>query len=151
MRKEELLNTLDKLIKDEKDLEILFLKYVDVDISAEMKEKYKKRLFPIEYQTWYSKSLEIIKVFLNDRLQEFINQYEPVKNRKALSLLNYTIYDAIMGVSYSTATPKSAYMKLMVQFEILSSVRDVIDEEINEITSMLEFDVFEKELDSAKH
>jgi len=43
------------------------------------------------YQPWYSAAQELIRRFMPGRLTDFINLYEPVKNRKEIRPDNYVI------------------------------------------------------------
>lgn len=158
MTKEELKQLLTGLIKQTKDLHYLFINMISTKedykkFGKEEKEilkKYENRTFESEYQAWYSKSCIIIKRFLPDRIDEFIDQYLPQRNRKIFNASTYTISDAICGYSNSSVKPISSHSKLMIQFEILKSVDSLINSKINDIVEMLEFNVFEKEIESAR-
>lgn len=153
MTKEEFLNSLDFLLSQRQQLSNLFAIKTGLEEKIEVKEKYKGLFFEFEYNTWYSQSLIIVKHFLPDRFEEFEAMYKPAKNRKELTLLNYTIYDTICGLYNETRSiyPKSSYAKLITQFSILESIKMVIHNKLDEVCSMLEFDIFEKELDAARH
>lgn len=85
-----------------------------------------------------------------ERYDEFINQYQPEKKRKELGVLNYTIYDALCGVNNKNVKPQRAFNKLYIQFNILKSIKQIINDKLNELNSLLELDIFEKELDVAR-
>ncbi|MBR6517861.1 MAG: hypothetical protein IKT40_13595 [Bacilli bacterium] len=156
MTKQEFLNTLEQLILQTDDLLILFIKAffskeeIDQYGYTEQVKKYKKRHFYDEYQIWYSESLKIIKIFMPERYDEFIEQYQPEKKRKELNILNYTIYDALCIVGNKRISPAHAVSKLQIQFNILKSIKQIINDKLNELNSLLELDVFEKELDAAR-
>lgn len=65
-------------------------------------------------------------------------------------MLNYTIYDALCGVSNKNVKPQHAFNKLHIQFNILKSIKQIINDKLNELNSLLELDIFEKELDVAR-
>lgn len=88
MTKQQLTTTLDELILKTSELGILFVKrfFTKEDIEkygySEKIKKYKKRSFFDEYHIWYSESLKIVKIFMYERYDEFINQYQPEKKEK---------------------------------------------------------------------
>jgi hypothetical protein len=122
-------------------------------VKNEIKEKYKCNTFEYEYNNWYSQSLIIVKHFLTYRFEKFEFMYKPAKNRKELTLMNYTIYDAICDLNFESRNiyPQTTTSKLITQFGILESIKTIVDNKLDEINSMLEFDIFEKELEAARH
>lgn len=164
MKKDELIKELDNLIEDSEGLRISFLydhcldslkQQLDEVKFNEFKKEYKKQkkgTFSELYQKWYAKAFSIIQRILPERKLEFEKLYLPLNNRKELTLLNYTIFDAIRGIhnEYKKIRVDSASNLLDIQIDIVKSVKEVIEHKLNEITSMLEFDVFEKEIDSAR-
>lgn len=165
MNKEEFIKTVDKLIADSQDVLGTFIyynyfkKYEDDESNVEMQEqmqdykKYKKVMFSEIYQKWYSKALTIIKAIIPNRCEEFERLYLPSNNRKELTVLNYTIFDAIrtLQIESKNIDPHLALTLLTSQINIMKSIREILELKLNEISNMLEFDVFEKELDSARY
>jgi hypothetical protein len=54
--------------------------------------------FRLDYQTWYSKSLRVVKRLAPDRYEEFRRYYEPDPKRKDLGYGTYVIQDYLKGV-----------------------------------------------------
>ena len=153
MTKEEFIFLLNQLIDEHEQIMCLFAIKTGIEVKNEIKEKYKGKSFEHEYNNWYSQSLIIVKHFLPYRFEEFELMYKPAKNRKDLTLMNYTIYDAICGLNVKSRNiyPQTAYSKLITQFSILESIKTIANNKLDEINTMLEFDIFEKELDAARH
>lgn len=114
-------------------------------------KEYSSINFAIRYQKWYTKSLILLNALLPERKDEFISLYSPNQKRKELNLLTYTISDAISGISRGNANPLSAISLIQRQINIIKSVKTVIDSKIRDIRQLIENDVFEDELASAKY
>lgn len=158
MKREDIIATAKKLKDDEGVLYILFVKDCyseeekeDAEGFSTQIEKYKGRYFSKEYQAWYSKALLIIKDIFPERYEEFVSQYLPDKKRKKLDLINYTLYDAIYGLSVRNTSlrPRSSESRLTTQFNILNSAILIIDDRLDEIKGSLETEISEKEIESA--
>ena len=113
--------------------------------------KYDGSTFPIKYQSWYTRSLLVLNVIANERKQDFIKQYEPDSKRKALTALNYTIYDTLKGVFPSSSSPLVSFNNLKIQVSIINSLKVIIDDRIYNLKSLIESEVFESELDTARY
>lgn len=156
MTKQELIKTVDDLINKTNDLLVLFIKtfFSEEEVKqynyTEKVKEYKNRVFYEEYHIWYSESLKIIKIFIPERYDEFVDQYQPEKKRKELDALNYTLYDALCGIGNKNVKPRDVINKLQIQFNILKSIKQILDIKLNELNCLLQLDVFEKELDAAK-
>ena len=140
-------------------LQLLFIRdclsKVDRSEKAEQQlkeaEKVIKNLnFEIEYQKWYTKSSQFIKTFIPDRYSEFVSLYLPDLKRKNVDVCNYTIYDSIRGIKSSIVRPISGFAKLVSQIAIVKSLFDVFESKLYDIKNILEFNFFEKEIDSAR-
>lgn len=152
MKKKEILELLEKLINQRKKIFDLFILYTDTGPKKgdKAKESY---LFPFEYNKWYTQALIVVKYFLPERYEEFESMYKAPVNRKKIDRINYTIYDSINNLNnYGLSIyPRDAQYKLITQFCILESIEDLIENKLDEINSILEYDIFEKEIDAAKH
>ena len=150
---------LDKLCSESNILLALFaLRYSDDEkILNAVKtrddyESIKNKLFEVEYQKWYNKSLIILKSISADRLDEFKSYYLPAKNRKTITIIEYTISDAINGYLIgNNIKPFSAHNKLYLQTSIIKSLKALFDSKLIEISKLLSAELFEKEIDSASH
>ena len=126
--------------------------------DEEIIEAYKKRFGEYscnnigkKYQKWYTNSLIILNAIMPERKKEFIDLYSPDPKRKTLTVLNYTISDAIIGYSYNQINPTISITKIQQQINIIKSLKDIIDSKINDIKLLIENEVFENELESARY
>lgn len=112
---------------------------------------YKDHIFSEEYQKWYTKCILILKLVLPERLDEFVSCYLPDKKRKTVDVETYTISDAINGYQkgYFGIYPSTCFSKLCIQTEMIKSIKPIFVNKLDNIKSIVEFDVFEKEIDAA--
>jgi len=108
--------------------------------------------FISNYELWYSKSLNIVKQFASDRLNDFILYYKNDK-RKTLDAATYTVSDALklLHNSYNNFGPSSAKYPFFSQLSIVTSCLNSFDSKIYNIQTILQADIFDSEVDSAKH
>lgn len=104
------------------------------------------------YEKWYSKALPIIKQLLPDRLNDFSLLYKKEK-RKQLDVSTYTISDALrlIGNNLNSFTPYTAAFCMLSQKKMVESCLDIFDSKICDIQTILQADIFDSEIDSAKH
>ncbi len=105
-----------------------------------------------EYEEWYTQAKNVVKVLSKERYDDFINLYSD-KKRKEISVVNYTISDALRLLSNvgKTYSPASAYMCLVRQCQILHACLKSFDSSIWDIQNVLQSDIFDTELDAANH
>ena len=109
-----------------------------------------------KYQKWYSQSMLIIKQLLPERFEEFKECYK-LDKRKILDPSTYKLFDYFSGISVTRGgsscfdTKSVAYTQISIQLNILDSVRKVIDSSLSDVRGILEAELFDSELDSAKH
>lgn len=165
MNREELIRLVDGLVDQEEELKGTFkfhCYYYDPSLVMDevvrrdniaKYEQYKKNDFAEMYQRWYSKCLSVIKIVLPSRAEEFERLYTTKASRAELTVTNYTIFDALTRRSQKSnhAGPSKAFPLLVTQINIMKSVRDLLESRLNEIGGLLEFDIFEKEIDAARH
>lgn len=114
--------------------------------------------FTSNYQTWYTEALVLLKQLLPDRLSDFTSLYEkPKANRKSLTSENYVIEDALQGLQVThqfsnekIVAPDAAIPRFMQQLSILSSVKKRFISSLFDIKQLVQADVFDSELDSAR-
>lgn len=141
-------------LKDEGNLLLTSLA-IECKVTEKPKEKTNLLNFRLYYQNWYSKSCLVIKQFLPDRLSDFVNLYK-LDKRKEISNLDYTVYDALIGVQITNgfgevkASPKDAIIKFQQQIAILESVLEVLDSNLNNIQQLVQADIFDSEIDTSK-
>jgi HEPN domain-containing protein len=110
--------------------------------------------FYLKYQSWYSESQIIIKQLLPNRLNDFMNYYNSPKNRKEITVENYTIEDYLKNITVSFGGQKkvgseAAFSKLAQQNAILLSVKRRFESTLFDIKSLIQADLFDSELDAA--
>ena len=112
--------------------------------------------FKIEYQSWYTESLVLIKQLLPDRLTDFIRYYEKPKTRNRLSVENYTIEDYLQGLQLKNGIgellvgPSAGIPRFTQQLAILKSISTRFESSLFEITQIVQADLFNDELSSAR-
>jgi len=158
-------SNLDKI---EKDLDKLATKGIKLQLSMlhelkkldsvegidEIKEKFKPIPFNRHYEQWYSEASIVIKQLIPDRLTDFHALYKNDK-RKKLEYTTYTVSDYILGVvsrrGYEVVLDTdAAYPKFQQQIDILDSARKRLSSSLYDIKQILQADLFDSELDSAR-
>jgi hypothetical protein len=152
---------LQNLITKGNHLYLSMLKDVHGDLPDNVKEALKKHKIKLprfndEYDTWYSEALAVIKQLLPDRADDFIKQYKDEK-RKELNVSTYGVYDYLLGLRRTSGlyeeviVDKSAAIgKMEVQNSILKAVEKRFESSLFDIQEVLQADVFDSELESAK-
>lgn len=127
-------------------------------LSAKQEEAIKdfKLTFGEGYQAWYSESREVVRQVLPNRLDDFTSFYKSKEKRKNADYENYTIHDYLMGLTTNrgfetVAEPKAAIPKFAQQLLILKSAYELIDSKLIDLTQVLQADLFDSELDAARH
>ena len=107
--------------------------------------------FVYNYDLWYTKALNIVKNILPDRENDFIALYKNEK-RRAVSYDNYTISDALKGLTAKNKySPFYAVLNLLQQGKILEACLEKFDSKIYDIQAILQADLFDSELEEAKY
>jgi hypothetical protein len=119
-------------------------------------EKHEIKLpnFELDYDTWYSEALRVVKQIIPDRTDDFVNQYNNGK-RKKIDFLTYGISDYLIGLKttqYSEiiADGNAAIPKMQVQHTILRSAEKRFESALFDIQEVLQADLFDSELDAAR-
>ena len=102
------------------------------------------------YERWYSRAYAVIKIIQPDRLDDFIKWYRDNK-RKNVSIDNYCISDALRALSGPGYQPNIAIFLIRQQVGILKSCLDRFDSKLYDIQATLQADLFDSEIDAAKH
>ena len=112
--------------------------------------------FTEQYQTWYSEALALVKQVLPDRLNDFKTYYEFPRVRKNIRFQNYRIHDYLQGVRVTrglddeiVADGRAAVLAFEQQLNIVKSAKLNLTSSLYKLTSILQADVFDSELDSA--
>lgn len=111
------------------------------------------------YQKWFTKSYNVVKQLLPDRHNEFYILYKDEKRKNNnIGFLTYTISDYFLGLvvtkgwdKVEVVNPFSAfYSKMEIQLTILESCYELIDSKLSDIEGILQYELFENELQAAK-
>ena len=113
--------------------------------------------FTSEYQSWYSEALALIKQVLHDRLDDFASYYEYPRVRKEITFENYRIRDYLQGISITrrfgdgvVVDGKAAVPVFAQQLNIVKAAKESLNSSLIELTSILQADLFDSEIDSAR-
>ena len=116
-----------------------------------------------KYHGWYTRALAVVKNLVPDRLDEFRRQYERDPKRKTFDGVTFAIEDYLHGAQAPTSMDDtykmqpsfdvnlSAFIKLNNQVEIVSSCMSRITDILANIRGVLQADLFDSELDAARH
>lgn len=123
-------------------------KPLDDEEDAQIEISY----FVQNYEKWYSASVRLIKRILPEREKDFVVLYRDDK-RKEIKWQNYTISDALQGKTTATHSfhPGNAAYSMLQQVGMLKACLDSFDKKIYDIQVILQADIFDSEIDSAKH
>lgn len=110
------------------------------------------QFFLVNYEVWYTKALAVIKQITPDRVQDFALLYSNPK-RKALDVDTYCISDALRTIKHSNNKygPWTAALCVLRQINMLEVCLEKFDSKIFDIQTILQADIFDSELESAKH
>lgn len=117
--------------------------------------------FSSGYQRWYSESLALVRQLLPERVDDFSSYYnKPKTKRKDITYENYVIEDALIGLEVSRtntwegkkiiAEKKAAIPKFQQQLNIVRSIKKRFESSLFDIKQLVQADLFDSELDSAK-
>lgn len=124
-------------------------------LNDEERKKFVGKSFRDKYNAWYSESLVLVKQLLPDRLEDFVMQYKHPK-RKELTYSTYTISDYLQGVVVKDGygnikiDGRAIVEKFKQQFLILDSLRNRFTSSLYDIRQLVQADMMDSELDSAK-
>lgn len=105
------------------------------------------------YQRFFTQGYRVVAELLPERLDEFECLYKPIKNRKDVTLKNYTIQDGLRGYrkNYKNISPNIAAICIDTQTDILKSLEDSLGTLLFDIEEVLRADLFDSELEAAQH
>lgn len=124
-------------------------------LDKDTQEKIKKSTFKDKYNAWYNESLSLIKQLVPERYDDFVSFYKQPK-RKTINFETYSINDYLIGLVVTHGwgeevfKPSSIITKYEQQFAILKSLKTRFDSSLYEIKELLQSDLFNSELESAK-
>lgn len=136
------------LIKDGKKL------YTALELQENNGHKSCKDLnfFILNYETWYTKAMSVIKQLSPERYSDFTKLYSNEK-RKELEHNTYCISDALRTTCHINCRygPWTAALCVWRQTSMLQACLDKFDSKIHDIQTILQADIFDSEIESAKH
>ena len=159
---------LDRLIEDGEMLQLAiqyechpreFKRQVSEAFGNEEIDSYIKDLpkFKLEYQSWYSEALALIKQVLPDRLVDFRSYFEYPRVRKEITFQNYMIRDCLQGLHITVGhqervvvNQSAAIPEFEQQLNIVKAAKATLESSLIDLKSVLQADLFDSELDSAR-
>jgi hypothetical protein len=134
----------------------------DFKVQLEKMKGYKNflkqhRTLQQSYQKWYTTALPIVKQLVPERYADFISYYK-VEKREEINLASYNISDYVSGIHFVDSYTKQDlfdpfdrfYINFLNQIGILSSCIPRLDSILTNIEGVLQGELFESELESAK-
>lgn len=108
--------------------------------------------FLVNYEQWYTKAQAIVKQITPDRLADFNLLYSNPK-RKQLDVGNYCISDALRAITHMNDNygPWTASLCVLRQVMMLRACLSKFDSKVFDIQTILQADIFDSEIDSARH
>lgn len=112
--------------------------------------------FHAAYQSWYSRTLPVVKQMAPDRYAEFVSLYITDRKGKPIDYLSYTISDYLLGVNVRqygepVIDPLSVLSsKFQQQLHIFSSLKTRAESAISDIYGIIQADLFDTELQAAE-
>lgn len=110
-------------------------------------EQHSEMSFSDRYQIWYSEAYELIRQVLPSRLEDFASYYKKPKGVSGLDMSKYLIDTCRMDFGRADETYFRLYQQ---QYLILKAVANVFDSSLYDIKQLLQADVFDSEVDSAR-
>ena len=134
---------------------LLYAMGKDLNLSEETRKRLKDLDLQLpdfrnEYETWYSESLRIVRQIIPERLEDFVKQYKDEKRKSIISNSSYAIYDYLIHVKTRFVGYGDAVPKMQNQLSILKSSRKRFASSLFDIKKLLQADLFDSELESAK-
>lgn len=130
------------------------LLYTTTCVLSDMSKEDSQKIYYFfdHYEKWYTKSLAVIKTLLPDRYTDFTLLYRNEK-RKEIEWKTYTISDAIQQITSKDKSlhPHKALTRLKQQTSMVEACLDKFESKIHDIQTILQADVFDSEIESARH
>lgn len=125
---------------------------ISLDSQSSTKKCVNVNYFYDNYESWYTKALLVIKQVTPDRIQDFILLYSNPK-RKDLDVDTYCVADALRNLKGYNGKygPWTARHCVHSQLKMLEPCLEKFDSKIFDIQIILQADIFDSEIESAKH
>lgn len=123
-------------------------------LPLKQREAIKKLTFKPDYNAWYNESIALIRQLIPDRLEDF-KRYYRLDKRKEFTRETYTISDYLNGLRktrYGETILGTTEVVIVFnqQLAILKSLRTRFDSSLFEIRQLLQADLFDSEIETAK-
>lgn len=123
-------------------------------LPKERREEIEKCVFKSKYNEWYNESISLIRQLIPERLSDFQSYYK-IDKRKEITCATYTISDYLIGIEISklgevVVSRTNVLCKFEQQFHIVVSLKNRFESSLYDIKQLLQADVFDSEIDSAK-
>lgn len=104
------------------------------------------------YQTFYTQGLRVVSALAPERIADFESFYKR-RSGALKEITDYTISDGFRGISRIGGgySPEAALGLIQSQIDILIAIRDSLGSSLFEIEQTLRMDLFDTEIESAKH
>ncbi len=138
--------SIHKFISEENEKEL------NPEEVKKINEELKTFNFLKEYQIWYTKSLELLNIFLPSRKDDFIEYFKRKNDdkRTKITLINYCINDALNGLKSRFVSTESAAIMIGNQVNIVESILPTYESVIKTITFDIQSQLLDDEIESAK-
>ena len=154
--KEKIVAEVKALCEEGRKIHIREINNVRPDLISESgKKEVGKGPIRQEYQTWYTRSIAIIRSLIPERLKEFVECYEPDQKRKQIDCLNYTIKDYLLGVAIDKQSNRFFdivgvfTMKMQHQLTIIGALLAISERRVENIETIIQAHLFDNQLDIA--
>lgn len=126
-------------------------------LDDESKKLFLNAKFKENYHAWYNESLALIKQLMPERLEDFVSLYRlPKRKDSEITYLTYTISDYLVGLvikdglGHIKVDGTAVVQKFIQQFLMVSSLRDRFESSLYDIKQLVQADLMDSEIDSAK-
>ena len=113
--------------------------------------------FKVEYQSWYSEALALLRQLLPDRVADFVRHYEKPKTRKEVRFESYRIEDFLQGLTVTNpytkqtiAGPSAAIPHFDQQLAMVKAAQARFESSLFDIRQLVHADLLDSELDTAE-
>ncbi len=115
--------------------------------------------FASQYEAWYTRALPAVRFLIPDRQADFRRLYERDVRQKTFHAGTYTLSEYVQGLGpapdhwgkTSFDVHEAAFAKFNNQLSIIKSAKSRLSDILANIRGVLQADLFDSELDAARH
>lgn len=127
----------------------------DEDKAAIPKSLDKLPTFSLEYESWFSECVALLKQVAPERLEDFRALYSSKAQRKEITYANYTLSDCLrglIGTRYGERVyePRSAAQPMMQQATIIDGLERRFKSTLFDIKTLVHADILDDELHASE-